>query len=90
MSNETSIREQIESRLQAGLSLIALDVIDESHKHAGHLGADQPPETHFHVRIVSADFRSLSRLDRQRLVYSLLDDLLKTKIHALSLSLSDT
>jgi BolA protein len=63
-----------------------LDVLDESHRHAGHEGARPGGETHFAVTIVSAAFMGQSRLARQRLVYQALAEELATGVHALSLT----
>ena len=75
----------IRSRLTEGLAPEALDIVDESHRHAGHAGARPGGESHFRVAIVSAAFRGLNRVERQRLVYGLLADELRTDIHALAL-----
>jgi BolA family transcriptional regulator, general stress-responsive regulator len=63
-----------------------LEIVDESHRHAGHAGARPEGETHFRVEIVSARFAGQSRVARQRLVYAALADELKDRVHALSLS----
>ena len=63
-----------------------LDIVDESHRHAGHAGARPEGETHFAVTIVSVAFTDLSRVARQRLVYQTLADELATRVHALSLT----
>ena len=64
----------------------ALDIIDDSHRHAGHAGHDGLGESHFQVRIVSDAFAGKSRVERQRLVYDLLAAELKDRVHALSLT----
>jgi BolA family transcriptional regulator, general stress-responsive regulator len=79
------MRERIELKLKTALSPVALDVIDESANHAGHAGAREGGETHFRVRIVSASFEGLPRVDRQRRVYALLADELRERVHALAL-----
>jgi BolA protein len=63
-----------------------LEIVDESHRHAGHAGARPEGETHFRVEIVSAVFIGHSRVARQRLVYAALADELRSDIHALSLA----
>lgn len=75
--------EAIRARLQA-LAPLQLDIVDESHKHAGHEGA-RDGRGHFAVRIVSAAFEGQSLLARHRLVYDALGDLMQTDIHALAL-----
>lgn len=80
----------IRDKLTAAFAPTALEVRDESAKHAGHAGATRGDgsrgETHFHVRIVSAAFDGVSRVQRQRLVYAALKDELAGPVHALSLS----
>ena len=78
-----SRRDAIRERLQA-LAPLELDIIDESHKHAGHEGA-RDGRGHFAVRIVSAAFEGANLLVRHRLVYDALGTLMQTDIHALSL-----
>jgi len=77
----TAIRE----KLTAALAPETLDVIDDSHKHAGHAGARAEGESHFTVRVVSAKFEGLNRVARQRLVYGALKSELETDIHALAI-----
>jgi len=73
----------IEERLTAVLTPTHLEIIDESHRHAGHQEIDKGG--HFLVTIVSAQFAGLNLLQRQRLVYATLGDLMATTIHALSM-----
>lgn len=84
------VSEAIRTKLTAAFAPIALDVVDESHRHAGHAGATRDDgsqgETHFHVRIVSAAFDGVNRVERQRRVYAILADELKGPVHALSLN----
>lgn len=81
-----SVADKIEIKLQQAFSPSSLTVIDESHLHAGHAGARPQGESHFKVELVSENFVGMSRVDRQRAVYSVLADELATDIHALSLS----
>ena len=80
------VADIIRAKLSQGLEPIRLDIVDESHRHAGHAGARPEGESHFRVVIVAALFAGKSRVARQRLVYGLLADALKTDIHALSLT----
>jgi BolA family transcriptional regulator, general stress-responsive regulator len=73
-------------KLNAQLAPVRLDIVDESARHAGHAGARPEGETHFRVEIVSEAFRGLNRVARQRRVYEVLAEELKTRVHALSLS----
>ena len=77
----TAIRE----KLTAALAPEALDIVDDSHKHAGHAGARPQGESHFTVRVVSARFEGLNRVARQRLVYGALREELESDIHALAI-----
>ena len=83
-----SVKEIIEQKLEASFSPSLLEVIDQSHKHAGHSGSRPEGETHFHVDMQSKFFDGKSRVDRQRMVYSCLKDELAGPVHALSLSLT--
>jgi stress-induced morphogen len=80
----------IREKLTSAFAPIALDVQDESARHAGHGGATREDgsqgETHFHVRIVSAAFENVSRVERQRRIYAALKDELAGPVHALSVS----
>lgn len=83
---------RITEKLQAALAPIALEVIDESHKHAGHAHAVMRPgtasgsgETHFHVKVVSEAFVGKSRVDRHRTINSLLSAELADTVHALAI-----
>jgi BolA protein len=75
--------EQIDAALRQALAPAALEVIDDSHLHAGHAGAREG--RHFSVRIVSERFNGLSRLARHRLVYDSLNALIPRGIHALAI-----
>jgi BolA family transcriptional regulator, general stress-responsive regulator len=76
----------IRSRLEAALAPVELDLVDESHLHAGHAGARPEGESHFRLRIVSGAFEGESRIARQRRVFATLGDLMRTDIHALSIT----
>jgi len=80
-----SLRDQIEFRLLVQLTPSRLEVVNESHLHAGHLGDDGTGESHFRVEVESPAFAGLSRVARQRLVNAALADLLATRIHALAI-----
>ena len=76
--------EAIRGLLQAAFAPTELDVIDDSHRHAGHEGA-RDGRGHFRVRVVSAVFAGMAPLARHRAVYAALGDLMQTDIHALSI-----
>jgi BolA family transcriptional regulator, general stress-responsive regulator len=81
-----TVAQDIEVKLGEAFAPDSLNVIDESHLHAGHVGARPEGETHFRVEIVSAAFAEHSRVERQRLVYDVLRDELAGPVHALSVS----
>ena len=81
-----TMADTIRAKLTATFMPDALDVEDESAKHAGHSGARPGGETHFNVRIVSKAFEGVSRVERQRRIYAALANELKSSIHALSLT----
>jgi BolA family transcriptional regulator, general stress-responsive regulator len=74
----------IRARLEAAFDPVELEVIDESHLHVGHAGA-RDGRGHFRVRLVSAKFSGANPIERHRMVFETLDDLMTTDIHALSL-----
>jgi BolA protein len=76
--------DMIRERLTAALSPEQLDIIDESHLHAGHPGA-RGGGGHFNVTIVSNAFEGENMLARHRMVYDALGDAMKSEIHALSI-----
>ena len=91
----TSVREQIIERLQS-LQPTLIDLRDESASHAGHAGsvahaartglaAGTTEGTHFDLTVVSPAFAGKSRVARHQMIYALLDDLMKTRIHVLQI-----
>jgi BolA protein len=74
---------RLAERLQA-LEPDLLEVVDDSHRHAGHAGAADG-RGHFTVLVVAAKFAGLGTLRRHRLVYDAVGDLMTTDIHALSI-----
>ncbi len=79
--------ERIEAALTQALRPVAMAVEDESHRHAGHMGARAEGETHYAVRVVSDAFAGLSRVARHRLVNQALGAEFAAGLHALSLEL---
>ncbi|MCF8210590.1 MAG: BolA family transcriptional regulator [Rhodoferax sp.] len=73
-------------RLQERLDPLQLEVLDESHQHHGHAGANGTGfGTHFRVRIASHRFTGISRVARHRLVYDALQDFIAQGLHALAI-----
>lgn len=77
--------QRIVSDLRNTLHTEQVELIDDSHLHAGHAGAREG-KGHFRVRVVSADFAGLRTLQRHQLVYRSLGELMQTDIHALSIT----
>jgi BolA protein len=78
------MRDALEARLRDRLEASHVEVIDESHLHAGHAGA-KDGGGHFRAVIVSERFAGLNRVKSQQLVYSIVDDWMGREIHALSM-----
>lgn len=77
-----AVIEQIRQRLQDALAPSALDILDEGHQHIGHAGEGQG---HYRVRIASQAFAGKTPIQRHRLVYDAVDDLMGHGIHALAI-----
>jgi BolA protein len=71
-------------RLEA-LAPRRITLTDDSEQHRGHGGYNPAGESHFSLAIESAAFAGKSRVERQRMVYSALGDLMKERVHALSI-----
>lgn len=75
----------IERRLRAALTIERLEIIDDSHLHAGHAGA-RAGGGHYRVRVVSPDFAGKRAIERHRMVYDALGDAIRADtIHALNI-----
>jgi BolA protein len=71
--------------LNSALSPTRISLVDESEQHLGHGGHNPAGESHFSLTIESPKFTDKSRVERQRLIYSALGDLMKERVHALSI-----
>jgi BolA family transcriptional regulator, general stress-responsive regulator len=84
------VADNITDKLNAAFAPLVLEVRDDSASHAHHAGATRDDgsrgETHFHVRLVSQAFDGVSRVERQRRVYTALAAELAGPVHALSLA----
>lgn len=80
-------QQKLAARIEAALAPTHLEVIDDSHLHAGHAGAADG-RGHFTVIVASARFAGLRTLQRHRLVYDAVGDLMTTDVHALSIHAS--
>lgn len=73
----------IESRLRQRFAPLELSVRDDGALHIGHANEGRG---HFAVRLVSAEFAGLGRLERHRMVYAALGDLMQSEIHAINIA----
>ncbi len=80
-----SVKGQIEEKLSRALQPESLNVVDESHLHAGHAGSRPGGETHFRVTVVAKSFAGKSRVERHRMVNNVLAEELAGPVHALAL-----
>lgn len=79
--------ERIETTLRQAFAPTRLHIQDDSHRHAGHAGAQPGGETHYSVLMVANCFAGQSRVERARAVHAALADELSTGLHALALTL---
>lgn len=85
-AHQSPTAANLQARLQERLAPTALQVIDESYQHAGHVGANESGVgTHFRVRIASPIFTGKSRVARHRLVYDAVQDFIDQGLHALAI-----
>ena len=85
MVSSVDTRAHIEQKLRNALDPIEIDVIDQSAAHAGHAGAASGGG-HYRVILVSQAFEGLNQVQRQRRVYQILADEMRSSIHALSMT----
>ena len=81
MSSEQMLRE----KLRVELEPIRLDIVNESHMHAGHRSSPDTGESHFRVLVVSPKFAGKSRVERHRMVNAAVAELLRGRVHALAI-----
>ncbi len=79
------IAAEMLKRLKAALAPTAIELIDDSEAHRGHGGYNPAGESHFSLTIESPAFTSKSRVERQRMVYAALGDLMHERVHALTI-----
>ena len=81
------MKEKIAERINSNLAVKTLEIKDVSHLHQGHSGWQEGGETHFNLLVVSDDFQQKSRIERHKVVLKMLEDFMKSSIHALSMKL---
>ena len=79
--------DRIRQALEAAFPPARVQVVDDSHRHAGHAGARPEGETHYSVLVVSPAFAGVNRLARSRAAHAALEREFGTGLHALSLRL---
>ena len=77
------IEKKIKNKLISDINPTEISVINQSHLHKGHDGYS--PNSHFRVKVISHQFKDKSRLDRHKMVYNSLSDLIESEIHALKI-----
>jgi BolA protein len=75
-------------RLNSALSPTSIELTDDSEQHRGHGGYNPEGESHFTLKIESAAFAGKNRVERQRMIYAALGDLMQARVHALSIRAS--
>lgn len=78
---------KIKDKLESNLNINKLEIIDESHLHKGHVGYSDEGESHFRIKISSDNFKGLSRVNQHKIIYNILADEMKNKIHALAIEI---
>jgi BolA protein len=79
------VASEMIARLRSALSPSRLELTDDSEQHRGHGGYNPSGESHFSLQIESDAFAGKSRVERQRMVYAALGDLMRERVHALSI-----
>ena len=82
------VGQTIATMLTESFRPVRLEVIDESARHAGHVGARADGESHFRVNVVAEDFRGKTRVEQHRMINAVLAELLKDRVHALAIQAS--
>ena len=88
MRTAMTTRDVITEKLTTAFTPQSVEVVDESHQHAGHAGHRPGGETHFRVYIVAEAFRGKSRLERHRMINTTLAGELQNGVHALAIHAS--
>src|SRR5947209_3943563 len=86
MSDPGAVAARLRQKLEMAFRPAELSIEDESALHAGHSGAREGGESHFRVRIVSALFSGMSRVERQRRVYEAVAEEIAGGVHAFALT----
>jgi BolA family transcriptional regulator, general stress-responsive regulator len=79
-----TVKDEIVERLTAAFQPSVLEVVNESHKHAGHAGDDGSGASHFHITLRAEALAAMTRVARHRAVHAALGDL-NQRVHAIGL-----
>lgn len=79
----------IKQKLQAALEPTFIEVLDDSARHSGHIGA-RSGKGHFILNIAAAKLGQCSKVDAHRIIYAALGDLMQTDIHAINININHT
>ena len=79
------VADEMRELLEEAFSPTSLEIINDSHHHAGHSGDDGSGESHFTVVIEAAEFADMTRLARQRAVIAALGDIVGERVHAVAI-----
>ena len=87
MSDERTgpVATEMLRRLNSALSPSRIELVDDNEQHRGHGGYNPEGESHFSLHIESPAFAGRSRVERQRMIYAALGDLMDARVHALSI-----
>tara|TARA_B100000780_G_C20847683_1_gene336886 strand:+ start:369 stop:623 length:255 start_codon:yes stop_codon:yes gene_type:complete len=77
---------EINKRLKSKIDIETLEIVDNSYKHKGHKYFS-PEKFHLHLKIKSLYLKSMTRVNAQKLIMKILKEDLRTKIHALEISI---
>jgi BolA family transcriptional regulator, general stress-responsive regulator len=81
-----SFIKSIQSKIENALKPASLEIVNESHLHAGHQEKfDGSGETHLRIRVVSDAFTGKSRVDRHRMINELVTDEMQQGLHAVAI-----
>ncbi len=81
-----NVSEELKSRLTAAFAPDVLEIVNDSHRHAGHSGDDGSGDSHYNIKLRAAALTPLTRVARHRAVHAALGDL-NERIHAIALDL---
>lgn len=83
--NTGPVAAEMLRRLKSALSPTSIELVDDSERHRGHGGYNPAGESHFSLTVESEAFAGKSRVERQRMIYAALGDLMEARVHALSI-----